>query len=300
MKQRIIYTLLIVFAAFTSCKDEAEVILAPVISGIDKTYTIVEGRKLELSPTIENGNNATYLWQLDGEEVAQTPNYVFEESNPGEYTLILKVGNESGTDEAKTSITVGAKDMTIEGAAHTLISLELPDYMKGNGDLAWSVLEAPSELYRFSQMNAEEAPLFIAAEVGTYLMQVSSGDINGEVTIIVSENENELSSYIANVFDYLPAPGQFVNKMPVYEEGDTHEDMVAKVAEKITGENSGFITLGGWGGYVTFGFDHTIVNVAGKQNFRIEGNGFTNSSEPGIVMVSYDANGNGEPVSKAD
>ena len=295
MKQRIIYTLLIAFAAFTSCKDDAEVILAPVISGIDKTYTIVEGRKLELSPTIENGNNATYLWQLDGEEVAQTPNYVFEESNPGEYTLILKVGNESGTDEAKTSITVGAKDMTIEGAAHTLISLELPDYMKGNGDLAWSVLEAPSELYRFSQMNAEEAPLFIAAEVGTYLMQVSSGDINGEVTIIVSENENELSSYIANVFDYLPAPGQFVNKMPVYEEGDTHEDMVAKVAEKITGENSGFITLGGWGGYVTFGFDHTIVNVAGKQDFRIEGNGFTNSSEPGIVMVSYDANGNGEP-----
>lgn len=295
MKQRIILALLIVLTAFSSCKDEAEIVQAPVISGIKEAYTVLEGAKLELNPTIENGINATFLWQLNGEEVAKTQNYVFEQSNPGEYKLVLKVGNEGGVAEMKTTIVVGAKDMTIEGAAHTLISLKLPDYMKGNGDLTWSVLEAPSELYRFSQMNAEEAPLFIAAEEGSYLMQVSSGDIKGVVTIIVSENENELSPYIANVFDYLPAPGQFVNQHPKYKEGDTHEDMVVKVAERIAGENSGFITLGGWGGYVTFGFDHTIVNVAGKQDLRIGGNGFTDSSEPGIIMVSYDANGNGEP-----
>jgi len=295
MKQRIILALLIVFAAFTSCKDDADVVKAPVISGIKEAYTVLEGAKLELNPTIENGINATFLWQLNGEEVAKTQNYVFEQSNPGEYKLVLKVGNEGGVAEMKTTIVVGAKDMTIEGVTHTLISLELPDYIKGDGDLAWSLLEAPSELYRFSQMNAEEAPLFIAAEGGTYLMQVSSGDINGVVTIIVSENENELSSYIANVFDYLPAPGQFVNKHPAYEEGDTHEDMVTKVAERIIGESLEYITLGGWGGYVTFGFDHTIVNVAGKQDLRIGGNGSTDNSEPGIVMVSYDANGNGEP-----
>ena len=85
-----------------------------------------------------------------------------------------------------------------------------------------------------------------------------------------------------------------MNKMPEYKEGNTHEDMVAKVAEALVGEDARMITLGGWGGYVIMGFDHTIVNVSGKKDFRIEGNGFANSSEPGIVMVSYDANGNGK------
>ena len=295
MKQRIILTLLIVFAGFTSCKDDAEVVLVPVISGIENTYTIVQGAKLELSPTIENGANATFMWQLNGEEVAKTQNYVFEQSDAGDYKLILKVKNEGGEDNMEVSIVVGAKDMTIEGVTNTLISLELPDYMKDNGEIKWEVLETPSELYRFSQMNAEEAPLFIAAEEGNYLLEVSSGEMKGVITVVITKSKEAPSPYIANVFDYLPAPGQFVNKMPKYDEGDTHEKMVAKVAKAIVGENNSPITLGGWGGYVTFGFDHTIVNVEGKQDFRIEGNGFTNSSEPGIIMVSYDANGNGEP-----
>ena len=295
MKQRIILALLIVFAGFTSCKDDAEVVLAPVISGLEDAYTVIEGAKLELNPTIENSIGATYLWQLNGVEVAKTQNYVFEESNPGEHKLIFKVENEGGVDKKEITIVVGAKDMTIEGMAHTLIALELPDYIKNNGDIKWNVLETSSELYRFSQMNAEEAPLFIAAEEGSYLLEVSSGEMKGIVTVVVTKPTEAPSAYIANVFDYLPAPGQFVNKIPTYEDGNTHEDMVAKAAKNMVGEKGTYITLGGWGGYVVFGFDHTIVNVAGKQDFRIEGNAFTNSSEPGIVMVSYDANGNGKP-----
>ena len=295
MKQRIILALLIVFAGFTACSEDVkEVIQAPVISGIEDAYSILEGAKLELSPSIENGNNATYMWQLNGKEVSKTQSYMFEETNPGNYKLVLKVGNEGGVDEKTISIVVGSKDFTFEAVTNTLISLEVPDYMKGNGDLKWEVLDAASELYRFSQMKAE-TPMFIAAKEGEYLLQVTSGDIKGEMKIIVAKLSEESSPYIAKVFDYLPAPGQFVNIIPKYEEGDTHETMVAKAAEHIVGKNGKFITLGGWGGYVTFGFDHTIVNVAGKKDFRIEGNGFTNSSEPGIIMVSYDANNNGKP-----
>lgn len=56
-----------------------------------------------------------------------------------------------------------------------------------------------------------------------------------------------------------------------------------------------------------FGFDHTIVNVAGKRDFRILGNAFGananprpdppfgGSCEPGIIMVAYDKNKNGKP-----
>lgn len=105
----------------------------------------------------------------------------------------------------------------------------------------------------------------------------------------------------------MPAPGQFVNVLPEYEEGDTHEDMVRKAGEWLVGDEAYAITLGGWGGYVVVGFDHTIPNVAGLRDFRINGNAFDavdnerpdapkgGSCEPGIVMVAYDKNKNGRP-----
>jgi hypothetical protein len=43
------------------------------------------------------------------------------------------------------------------------------------------------------------------------------------------------------------------------------------------------------------GFDHPIVNVPGEYDFKALGNAFTNSSEPGIVMVCQDLNKNGQP-----
>lgn len=118
------------------------------------------------------------------------------------------------------------------------------------------------------------------------------------------------SPYIHKVYDYMPAPGQFVNTMPEYAPGDTQADMNRKVEELIAGthHNESMITLGGYGGYVVFGFDHEVMNVAGKYDFRILGNAFYandnpngeasregGSCEPGIVMVSRDVNNNGLP-----
>ena len=116
------------------------------------------------------------------------------------------------------------------------------------------------------------------------------------------------SPYIYKVYEYMPAPGQFVNKLPLYEQGDTKNDMRLKAEESIEGETGVIVSLGGYGGYITFGFDHMVENVKGEYDFKILGNAFyanTNpnadahsgggSCEPGIVMVSYDANGNGKP-----
>ncbi len=108
----------------------------------------------------------------------------------------------------------------------------------------------------------------------------------------------DATPYITEVFEYVPAPGQFVNTMPLYEEGDTQETMNRKVLEAIGNNNRGLISLGGWGGYVVVGFDHTIENREGLRDFRVLGNAFGDeggSSEPGIIMVSVDANGNGMP-----
>lgn len=103
------------------------------------------------------------------------------------------------------------------------------------------------------------------------------------------------SPYISRVWEYCPAPGQFVNSMPEYEDGDDANDLRMKAEEAIADNNRGMISLGGWGGYVVFGFDHMIINVPNENDLLVLGNAFVGSAEPGIVMVSYDANANGKP-----
>jgi hypothetical protein len=119
---------------------------------------------------------------------------------------------------------------------------------------------------------------------------------------VVWEEQVAYSPYISRVLEYNPAPGQFVNTMPMYELGDTYETMRRKAEESISGTNNTLISLGAWGGYVTFAFDHSVVNKPDELDFFIEGNAFLSSatqkggsSEPGIVMVSIDVNQNGQP-----
>ncbi|MBR1803376.1 MAG: dockerin type I repeat-containing protein [Muribaculaceae bacterium] len=130
--------------------------------------------------------------------------------------------------------------------------------------------------------------------------------------------------FITRVYDFMPAPGQFVNMSPQYQQGDTRETVLQRVEKAICGSikveegelpdgtvvrdtvmtvKPGLISLGSYGGYVVFGFDHPVVNVAGEMDFQVFGNAFGSDSlkvsggscEPGIVMVSRDVNGNGLP-----
>ena len=117
--------------------------------------------------------------------------------------------------------------------------------------------------------------------------------------------------YITKIYDFCPAPGQFVNELPEWYEGDTKADVLQRVAESLCGYEKGArtiiadggISLGAYGGYVVFGFDHPVVNLPGEYDFQIFGNSFQadssstagGSSEPGIVLVSRDVNGNGLP-----
>lgn len=150
--------------------------------------------------------------------------------------------------------------------------------------------------------------IFLAREEGEYHLSFDIIDdftpYHFDFTVTVLHEEIEYSPYISRVYEYCPAPGQFVNEMPRYEEGDSYKEILQKAEESISGTNDIMITLGGFGGYVTFGFDHTVMNVPGEKDFRIWGNCFYEllqpekkggSAEPGIVMVSYDTNCNGLP-----
>lgn len=173
----------------------------------------------------------------------------------------------------------------------------------------WSI----SDTYgKDSLVSTERDYIFISEKPGEYKLKLNIIDAQNPVEhymdIIVWEEQVAYSRYISKVYEYRPAPGQFINELPLYEKGDTEESMRKKVQECLLDENDEMVSLGGFGGYITFGFDHTVVNVPGKKDFKILGNAFYaesnpnpsapetgGSSEPGIVMVSFDRNGNGIP-----
>ena len=127
--------------------------------------------------------------------------------------------------------------------------------------------------------------------------------------------------WLSRVYEYRPAPGQFINTLPVSRVGEPVDSVLARCHRSICGHvdtvsvtfhgevitrvdtvwAESMISLGGYGGYVIVGFDHPVVNMH-TYDFEIQGNAFVSdresrggSSEPGIVMVGVDMNGNGVP-----
>lgn len=118
-------------------------------------------------------------------------------------------------------------------------------------------------------------------------------------------NPDPVGSLFSSV-DYQPAPGQFVNEMPVYEKGDTPQSINRKALEAIN--RGAIISLGALGGQITLTLTNPIFhNPGAKYDFRILGNCYLTgtdgdnilgSAEPGIVWVMKDSNSNGIPDDK--
>ena len=110
------------------------------------------------------------------------------------------------------------------------------------------------------------------------------------------------SRYATKVFEYTPAPGQYINDP---QTGGMPSDMtdpqeaanwaMQRLEKKL------FVSLGAFGGFITVGFDHEVINSQEDYDFAIFGNAFLDatgsggSSEPGIVYVMEDSNSNGLP-----
>ena len=127
--------------------------------------------------------------------------------------------------------------------------------------------------------------------------------------------------WLTRVYEYRPAPGQFINTMPIARVGEPVDSVLARCRAAICGYidtvtttfhgqtitridtiwAESMISLGGYGGYVIVGFDHPVVNMH-TYDFEIQGNAFVSdresnggSSEPGVVMVGVDMDGDGVP-----
>lgn len=207
--------------------------------------------------------------------------------------LIGTIGCKSDTEEESSGFSGLEESYTVDRFKVLTIDPEV------GGNFTWSIndsLISQDSRLEFISPAVKEYPLTLKIESGGNTETYHS-------KIIVKKEASTYSRYISDVLDYRPAVGQFTNEMPEFQNGDSSGSILQKAKASLVGEGSSILTLGGFGGYVVFGFDHTVPDMSGR-DFKILGNAFfgndasqprSGSCEPGIIMVAYDRNKNGKP-----
>ena len=145
--------------------------------------------------------------------------------------------------------------------------------------------------------------------LGYFSLVSSSCNIDEDITTDLGKGEfyrartAESKADWNKVYEYTPAPGQFINELKTggFDGTQTTPEAAVAYAEARMSQTTAdgtpnpiWVSLGGFGGYIVVGFDHSIDN-SGGYDIGILGNSFSGSSEPGIVWVMQDENGNGLP-----
>lgn len=275
----------------------------PIISFIEGDVFLLEvGEKYVFEPKIKNENELKITW-FQGDKVLSTDRtFEYIPKQEGSYYFLIRAENSDGAEEMLIKVTV-VGDVPLEVSfpyeqQTVTVGRDIqifPTIANSRGvTFQWFLDEVEQ-----TQVKTNSFPLHFSA-VGTHSLKVvaTKGDKRGESSLIINVVEPNLhkrpadetsSAYSTKVYEFTPAPGQFVN------EGYTafNMQMACSYAEGRLA-NDAYVSLGGFGGYIIVGFDHSIQNT-GDYDFAIMGNSFKGSSEPGIVWVMQDDNGNGLP-----
>lgn len=105
---------------------------------------------------------------------------------------------------------------------------------------------------------------------------------NKDNVIVGPDNDDDEPKVVkVSVVDYAPAPGQFVNELPLASESTTYPEILAACNSSL--EKGSLVSLGSLGGSITL---KTEEPVDGR--FMVMGNAISTSAEPGIVSISAD------------
>ncbi|MBR4029302.1 MAG: cell surface protein [Alistipes sp.] len=285
------------------------------IAGND-SITVAAGAEVKLNASVRKTSLVTsFAWSINDEVVSEELAYTFEADMLGTYTVVATAANEDGAhSDTMTIEVVNPEDMPFvwefdREEYHTVSGRKLRIAPSAISEVegvtyAWSV-EGAEEV-----ISEESSLTFVAEAIGEYsVVATATTERDGQqitltrkfVVTVYEEGafyrpQSGASTAEWNkIFDYTPAPGQFINELKTGGFDGTQTTMEAAIvyAEKrMRVEN--WVSLGGFGGYIVVGFDHSINN-SGDYDFGIKANSFAGSSEPGIVWVMQDENGDGEP-----
>lgn len=271
----------------------------------------------------------------EAEPVGDEAVYEFCEEVAGTYEVTLRTENEDGSDEmtievevvdalavSATAVPIGRK---YDGLTRTVsldhtITLQPSIWNGTNPKFSWTI--------DGQEVGTELSYTYTPTETGIKKIVFTVTDTTDEPEVTLSKcitRTNETRATLEftvechgeeeshrrpasgassatwnRVYEYTPAPGQFINELVSggFTGTETTPEAAVAYAEKRMRKNT-WVSLGGWGGYIVVGFDHSIDNSSsgykGGYNFSITGNAFKGSSEPGIVYVMQDTNGNTLP-----
>ncbi len=251
---------------------------------------------LWLQPAID-GVYDSIAWILDGEYIGSSPKMHIV-ADEGRHTLRIEAYNQS----AHSFI---SRPISVMPAEQLPLYIHITQYeyttVVGSPIRITPIVSEPRPLIDFRwavngievKCSSEEWLDFCPDSAGYYDIRLTADYqvIDFGVTAIPPSEvqyrprTSDSDRSVTRVIEYLPAPGQFIN---TGMGGRTPEQYALDKLQ--AGE---IFSLGGFGGGVVVGFDHSIANNEGA-DFRIRSNSFDNSSEPGVVWVMQDLNGNGK------
>lgn len=279
----------------TSCsKDDDQPVLEPGISmtPLEKDIELTLDNSLTFQALNENESTYQEEWLLDDKEVSSSSTYTFTAETTGAYLLIYNAYNEGGyfnyvyqinVVPKPVDVTMSVEEKEIDFKVGEKMVFEATNENNSTYSEQWTLngsIVSETGSYTFEPQGSGSYTLVYEASNAT-------GSFNYQYQINVTPpirpiTENS-SAYVSELLEFLPAPGQFINKKPGNMES----------AQSVVGVKNGLVSLGGWGGSISFKFDHTVINQEDKKDLIIYGNPSANLAEPGVIYVMQDDNGNG-------
>lgn len=301
-------------AAEDELRVRVDALEAPCITLIEPVggFTVAADAELTIAPTVENGQTARFRWTVDGEMVGEAAEYLFRRHECGDYEMTFSAANDDGEDSVSFTVKVlSPEQMPFSWEfPQTVYNVALGRTIRLKGwnpvnafdaEYIWEVdgteRQRGAQLeYRFEAL--EEGPHEVTVTMrNSYATRSQTLSVNvcaAEGTYYRPADAASRASTV-RVFEYLPAPGLWVSGYmygPLFT-ATTMAEACAHVQSRF--DINYMISLGAWGGYVVAGFDHSVDNSGGGVDLAIRGNPYSYQSEPGVVWVAQDENGDGEP-----
>lgn len=293
------------------------------IAGPDH-QTVSVGTGIDFTATVrETSLDHSLVWHVNGNAVSTEAAYRFMANECGTYSITASAENEDGAHSDTVEVVVlRPEDMPFEWnfakeEYHTVVGRKLRIVPSTSSNLEevtykW-IVDNEKEV-----AGSDSAFVFLATSEGMHTISASA-TYESDGSLVTLERTFRVQVYAAGkyyraknstssanwnkVYEYTPAPGQFINELKTGGFDGTQTTPEAAIAyaearmsqvDKNGNPNPIWVSLGGFGGYIVVGFDHSIDNT-GDYDLGILGNSFSGSSEPGIVWVMQDENGNGLP-----
>ncbi|MBP5171209.1 MAG: hypothetical protein ILP04_04015 [Bacteroidales bacterium] len=295
---------LLLFLLLPSCREQEEKNL-PRISWSEPSarYRIHEGEQIKLIPIVQYTDETTvYLWMVDDRVLSTATLFNFNGEQAGEFYVKLIVSNRYGETQDEVKVTVLAKE--------TQLLPELPP--PGGWKFPWTSINIAQgrsikvKAY-MTEGQDEVSQVFHGTAQGRYTVTLTAlqqgAEVSQDFIINVCPPEGSYrrgsagQALVDRVYEFMPAPGHQVNGYIIvgdaFPDGCTHQQACDTVLAHFQRRWS--ISLGAQGGYLIAGFDHSVPASTDGYDLCIKGNPFSYQSEPGIIWVSQDDNGDGLP-----